>query len=831
MGTQTLLCLCMLSCVLVYSDSATPSFRCDYHYHPAVEGWLKYHRVPAAWPEARLRCHLEGGTLASPINNDFTSTLSSFGGRPIFTGIHATFSNGDFHTIEGVPLWKLQHEWACNEPDNVGGSEQCTVLYADGRLADVPCWEGFPYVCYKQYDQRMLLNECGTVDHGEVLKLFVAGWIMGVPRHYYAYNIKAKLHKRYKESKLRCDYEAFSDCRANVKSLIDSAQAQYLGRIENHLIEDPKSFWNYVKSKRGSRSTQNIQKNGVTLTENECAIEFATYFQSVYSSAEPELDVEAAVRGAGGGNAGARVQLQQLQPGDVRAALQRLPPKRSAGPDHIPALIFKDCRYALLDALVYIFNLSLRVKEYPEVWKLTRVIPVPKGSASANVDGYRPVAVLSTPAKVFEAAIQRNMFLQVRSQLSDAQHGFRPGHSTSSNLLAYMADVLPAVDAGVQVDAAYFDFRKAFDVVDNDVLLMKLASVGCTPHLLQFFASYMRNRRQYVEYRGHQSQPYKTRSGVSQGSNLGPLEFILMINDLPKVVQNASCLLFADDLKLYLRVSSRADCERLQQDIDRVVEWSERNKLQFNSAKCVIISFSRAQSPHCHKYLVAGTPMARVSEVRDLGVRLTAQLKFRDHITNICKKAFRNLGFVLRRVQGFNNIRTIIAIYNALVRSHLEFNAVIWAPHEMKYGLMLERIQNKFIRYIYLRQYGVYPFYPLMYPTLFVLGMVGYNELRVRRELALMTYLFRLLNGRTSNSAILGRISLNVPDRYVERRRRPRLLAEPAARTNLLREAPLTRALRALNIVAEGLDLFHCSLVEFNRNCSYVLCYVINNKI
>ncbi|CAG9131190.1 unnamed protein product [Plutella xylostella] len=313
-----------------------------------------------------------------------------------------------------------------------------------------------------------------------------------------------------------------------------------------------------------------------------------------------------------------------------------------------------------------------------------------------------------------------------------------------------MADVLPAVDAGVQVDAAYFDLRKAFDVVDNDVLLMKLASVGCTPHLLQFFASYMRNRRQYVEYRGHQSQPYKTRSGVSQGSNLGPLEFILMINDLPKVVQNASCLLFADDLKLYLRVSSRADCERLQQDIDRVVEWSERNKLQFNSAKCVIISFSRAQSPHCHKYLVAGTPITIVSEVRDLGVRLTAQLTFRDHITNICKKAFRNLGFVLRRVQGFNNIRTIIALYNALVRSHLEFNAVIWAPHEMK---------------------------------------------------------------------------------YVERRRRPRLLAEPAARTNLLREAPLTRALRALNIVAEGLDLFHCSLVEFNRNCSYVLCYVINNKI
>jgi hypothetical protein len=121
---------------------------------------------------------------------------------------------------------------------------------------------------------------------------------------------------------------------------------------------------------------------------------------------------------------------------------------------------------------------------------------------------------------------------------------------------------MPVVDSGGQVDAAYFDFRKAFDVVDNDILLRKLAGVGLTPHLLKFFASYMRDRRQYVEYAGYRSDPYFVRSGVSQGSNLGPLEFIIMVNDLPQVITDSGCLLFADDLKLFLPINNAADCAR-----------------------------------------------------------------------------------------------------------------------------------------------------------------------------------------------------------------------------------------------------------------------------
>ncbi|XP_048482483.1 uncharacterized protein LOC119694252 [Plutella xylostella] len=227
--------------------------------------------------------------------------------------------------------------------------------------------------------------------------------------------------------------------------MIESAYNEYRHRVEKHLTEDPKAFWNYVKSKRGSRNRTKIVKDGIVLAEEQCADEFARYFHSVYKTENPNLDVEAAVAASGGGNAAARVQLQRR---DVCAALARLPPKRSAGPDGIPAFLFKDCRYALSDPLLHIYNVCLQRMEYPEKWKLSRVIPVPKGAASSSVDGYRPVAVLSTPAKVFESAVQKSLLVQVQSQLSDVQHGFRPGHSTTSNLLNYMCQVLPEVDGG-----------------------------------------------------------------------------------------------------------------------------------------------------------------------------------------------------------------------------------------------------------------------------------------------------------------------------------------------------------------------------------------------
>lgn len=131
--------------------------------------------------------------------------------------------------------------------------------------------------------------------------------------------------------------------------------------------------------------------------------------------------------------------------------------------------LIRDCRHVLTKPLLHIFNKCLSSAVFPDRWKITKVVPVPKGALGNQIDGYRPIAVLSTPAKVFESTIHRKIFQQVCSQLSDAQHGFRPARSTSSNLLAHVTHLAPIIDRGGQADVAFFDFKKAFDLVDNDI--------------------------------------------------------------------------------------------------------------------------------------------------------------------------------------------------------------------------------------------------------------------------------------------------------------------------------------------------------------------------
>ncbi|CAG9124705.1 unnamed protein product [Plutella xylostella] len=259
----------------------------------------------------------------------------------------------------------------------------------------------------------------------------------------------------------------------------------------------------------------------------------------------------------------------------------------------------------------------------------------------------------------------------------------------------------------------------------------------------------------------------------------------------PPPAPTACCLL--DDIKLFLEIRSEEDAIRLQQDIDRVVAWGCDNKLEFNGSKCVQMTFSRAREPLRHQYTLGGGALARVSSVRDLGVKFTSTLSFSDHIVNICKGAFKTLGFVLRSCQDFTDILTVKALYNALVRSKLESNAVIWAPHEIKYNLMLER-------------------------------MVGYSKIEVRRDLALTKMVFMVFRGWLCNPTVLESIGLAVPAGGCGLRRRAgRLLAAPTARTNLLHEAPVTRAIRLINKASERTDILTCSLGEFVKNSVVIM--------
>lgn len=634
-------------------------------------------------------------------------------------------------------------------------------------------------------------------------------------------------HKRYKAEGKEVNLELFKYYRSRIKYLMETAYKKYLLSIERDIGDNPKIFWKFIKDKRQSRHNCNKYYDylGKPVEGQYAADAFATYFSSVFLADEPKLDPTEAQHSAAITSqfcSSARVALLTVDNSDLRCAVKRIKPFSASGPDRIPSFLAKDCISVLSVPLLHIYNLSLQMSTYPSTWKHTRVTPVFKGGDRTDVKNYRPIAVLSVFAKIFESIINKHVSAQIRNQLTDSQHGFRAGRSTATNHINFVNYVAAEMDAGKQVDAVYLDFEKAFDRVDNDVLLMKFASFGFTPKLLKLFSSYLSDRSQHVELAGFKSKTYFTRSGVSQGSTLGPTQFLIMINDLSSILsERTKCLMFADDLKLYVGVGCDAEHHALQRDITRVAEWGERNRLHFNTNKCKVVAYSRSRSPVLFPYHLSGVILNHVAVIRDLGVIFDSKLTFKDHIQNICKRGSGLLGFIIRQTHDFVGHRVIVMLYDAYLRSSLEYNALVWDPREAVQKLMLEKLHKKFCRFLFKKMYGYYPF---LYPSLYVTGMVGLDTLELRRKMTLMVHYYQLLHNKIDNSTALESVSLYVPDGYMRGcmcggvRRQRQLLSTMHARTQHTANSPTHRAVSLLNgllAYAPEMDIFHDGLQRF----------------
>lgn len=225
--------------------------------------------------------------------------------------------------------------------------------------------------------------------------------------------------------------------------------------------------------------------------------------------------------------------------------------------------------------------------------------------------------------------------------------------------------------SGGQVDTVYTDFTKAFDKVDHDTLLVKLKAFGLTADLICWFSTYLRNRSQVVVIGGSTSSDFTPTSGVPQGSILSPLLFIIFINGLLQVL--TSCSGFADDLKLYRSISSEYDCELLQNDLAKVVQWCRDNNMSLNAGKCAVMSITHSHQKVVYPYEVNGVTLKRVSSKKDQGVIIDEKLSFNEHIDDATRKAYRLLGFIFRCGKYFSSQLSMRLLYTSLVRNRIEY--------------------------------------------------------------------------------------------------------------------------------------------------------------
>ena len=354
-----------------------------------------------------------------------------------------------------------------------------------------------------------------------------------------------------------------------------------------------------------------------------------------------------------------------------------------------------------------IYFSSLKTCDVPQDWKVAKVVPIYKNGEKKSVCNYRPVSLLSTCSKVLEHFIFKHIitFLESETFLVDYQHGFRRGFSTVTQLLHTVHTFGSVIDNSGQVDTVFLDFAKAFDRVSHRKLLYKLKHVLDNDCLLRWMDSYLTNRKQFVCVGNAESIELPVLSGVPQGSVLGPLLFLVFINDLRVDKPSIQCRFFADDCVLFSKISCVSDQKCLEESIQTILLWCKKWQMDLNVKKCVQMSVTLKKVPLFFSYTINSNALEVVNEYKYLGVTITSNLSWAVHIEQIIKKASSKL-WSLRRKMRHCTSATKLTAYKSLIRPLLEYADIVWDPHSQSLIHQLEGLQKKSLRFIY-NSYGI----------------------------------------------------------------------------------------------------------------------------
>ena len=340
---------------------------------------------------------------------------------------------------------------------------------------------------------------------------------------------------------------------------------------------NPQLFWKYVRQKcnpQDNKKKLNLcDEDGVPIPSSQLCDLFNNFIKSCHSNIQDEHTV---ICNSFDNNHNKACNIQdcpnRITLAEVYDAINKVKTVNSCGIDNLPIIVYKNCADIIGKALCDLFNLILSTGSFPEDWKTAKVIPVPKKGNSTKMDNYRPISILPAISKVFEKIIHQHLvkFLQLKEIISNSQFGFQKKLSTTNNLITFNYFIQKTLDAGNEVHAVFVDFRKAFDSVNHTLLIHKLYCIGFHHCYIELLQNYLSNRYQYTFCNGYSSKTLPCIAGVPQGSLLGPMLFIIFINNI-SLKLTCNHLLFADDLKIYSTISTShfiEDIESLQHNIN-----------------------------------------------------------------------------------------------------------------------------------------------------------------------------------------------------------------------------------------------------------------------
>ena len=380
--------------------------------------------------------------------------------------------------------------------------------------------------------------------------------------------------------------------------------------------------------------------------------------------------------------------------------LLKLNPAKARDPDSIPARILKELAHEIAPYLVSIFQRSLDTGKVPKDWRMANVTDIFKKGEQYKPSNYRPVSLTCICCKIQEHIITSNVLKHIDEHniLTDCQHGFRARRSCETQLLTLADELVSGLDKKHQHDLIVLDCSKALDRVPHQRLLRKFDHYGVRGNTFDWIRALLTHRTQQVTVEGATSYSVGVLSGVPQGTVVGPLLFLVFINDLPDCVQS-KIRLFADDCILYIRKTNQNDSTILQDDLNSLAEWEKKWGMTFHPEKCSAIRVTRSRNPISSNYSLKGHTLEMEDSTRYLGVELQSNMSWNRHMDQTVKKANSTLGF-LRRKLRVSNEETKLAAYFSMVRPILEYSSTIWSPYTKDYIHKIKMVQRRAARYV-----------------------------------------------------------------------------------------------------------------------------------
>lgn len=636
-------------------------------------------------------------------------------------------------------------------------------------------------------------------------------------------NRRNRAYKKFLDESVKSHGIADASSFLSAKNEFETYQNELYNGFLSHLAanykKQPKKFWNFINSKyKKSILPGKMTYNSEHATnDTEKANLFAKFFASVYKKYPNDItDDDALLSFINSRDDHGYLDIT-ITPFIVQKVLRRMDLSKGISPDKMAPIFLRECADILAKPLSVIYSKSLSDIHYPDLWKTGHLYPIYKSGKKADVTNYRGVCISPNFAKVFEIIVFDQITFNILPQISIKQHGFCPGRRVESNLMELSILVHESFKNGNQTDIFFADIHKAFDAIRSVRLVRKLSDdkFRLRNSLLLWFRSFFKNRKQIVKINSSESELIDVHSGIGQGSILAALNFLVYFNDSDGTSDITRDINFADDKKIvHNSISSINDTHSMQTSINEFIEWCSNNDFELNTGKCKVMTISRKNSPILAEYYMNGKVIERVYSTKDIGVTYDNKFVSIDHAELASNKAKSMLSFIKRQCYGRFNVDTAKMLYSAVVRSHIEFASIIWAPHYDVHIQSLESVQRQFVLYANRDRYvdENQDSYRLR-PYVDRCAELNLKSLLRRRTNAAVIFIHDVLTGKINSKFIRDRIDLNDTSRVLRKSSMIRLEGGP----EYMRFSSLNFACRLFNLAVNHVDPTLPSR-EFRRN-------------